>query len=51
MIDLSWELFDHAINVNGKLLYGGDFGDEPNDGNFCVDGLLTPYRELKSNTL
>lgn len=46
-----WELFDHAINVNGKLLYGGDFGDEPNDGNFCVDGLLTPYRELKSNTL
>jgi beta-galactosidase/beta-glucuronidase len=30
--------------------YGGDFGDEPNDGNFCADGLLgsdrTPHPAL-----
>ena len=46
-----WEFNDHAINVNGHLLYGGDFGDVPNDGNFCVDGLVTPYREIKTNVL
>ena len=25
--------------------YGGDFGDMPNDGNFCLDGLVTGDRE------
>jgi len=25
--------------------YGGDFGDEPNDGNFCINGLVWPNRE------
>lgn len=25
--------------------YGGDFGDEPNDGNFCCNGILTADRE------
>ena len=24
--------------------YGGDFGDRPNDGNFCFNGLLAPDR-------
>jgi beta-galactosidase len=24
--------------------YGGDFGDEPNDGNFCINGLIDPDR-------
>ncbi len=24
--------------------YGGDFGDQPNDGNFCIDGLNFPDR-------
>lgn len=24
--------------------YGGDFGDQPNDGNFVIDGLLFPDR-------
>ncbi len=24
--------------------YGGDFGDEPNDGNFCCNGLVQPDR-------
>jgi beta-galactosidase len=26
------------------LTYGGDFGDKPNDGNFCLDGLNFPDR-------
>jgi len=25
--------------------YGGDFGDAPHDGNFCLDGLVTGNRE------
>lgn len=24
--------------------YGGDFGDKPNDGNFCCNGLIAPDR-------
>ena len=24
--------------------YGGDFGDKPNDGNFCINGLVAPDR-------
>ncbi len=26
--------------------YGGDFGDEPNDGNFCCNGLVLPDRRV-----
>jgi beta-galactosidase/evolved beta-galactosidase subunit alpha len=44
-----WEWLDHGIrkkNSDGKefFAYGGDFGDEPNDGNFVTDGLLFPDR-------
>ena len=34
--------------VNGpivKYLYGGDFGDKPNDGPFCINGLIGPDRK------
>ena len=30
-----------------RWAYGGDFGDEPNDGDFCVDGLDWPDRRPK----
>lgn len=46
-----WEWCDHAVEVDGKLLYGTDFPERHNDGHFCVDGIVTPYREFKSNTL
>ena len=45
-----WEWCDHSIyngsNKDGKSIYayGGDFGEYPNDGNFCVDGLVYPDR-------
>ncbi|MCQ2479656.1 MAG: DUF4981 domain-containing protein, partial [Clostridia bacterium] len=44
-----WEFTDHSVAVpdeNGKpqYYYGGDFNDFPNDGNFCVDGLVYPDR-------
>lgn len=44
-----WEWADHGVFAtakNGKptYLYGGDFNDEPNNGNFCMDGLVFPDR-------
>ena len=46
-----WEWNDHAIYKDGKYLYGGDFGEDTHDNNFCVDGLVTPDRKLKSGVL
>ncbi|MDY2826534.1 MAG: glycoside hydrolase family 2 TIM barrel-domain containing protein [Eubacteriales bacterium] len=45
-----WEMLDHSLATNDdpddpRFVYGGDFGDTPNDGNFCVDGLVSPNRE------
>lgn len=44
-----WEFTDHSVAVLGenkqiRYTYGGDFGDSPNDGEFCVDGLVYPDR-------
>jgi len=34
----------HQAPENADFLYGGDFGDQPNDGNFCINGLIDPDR-------
>ena len=44
-----WEWLDHGIRTttpDGRAYfgYGGDFGDQPHDGNFVCDGLLFPDR-------
>ncbi|AUS98598.1 glycoside hydrolase family 2 [Clostridium thermosuccinogenes] len=44
-----WEWTDHAVKTKTPdgieyYAYGGDFGDKPNDGNFCMDGLVYPDR-------
>ena len=44
-----WEWVDHGMlcvdeDGNEYYAYGGDFGDEPNDSNFCVDALNYPDR-------
>ncbi|RYX80801.1 DUF4981 domain-containing protein [bacterium] len=53
-----WEWVDHGIRVGANAgnhpevnaeggphwLYGGDFGDKPNDLNFVCDGLVWPDR-------
>lgn len=43
-----WEWYDHGIEQRRAgqrtYYYGGDFGDTPNNGNFCIDGLLRPDR-------
>lgn len=53
-----WEWADHGIfkatddepREDGSRpwfwAYGGDFDDEPNDGNFCMDGLVFPDRSI-----
>ncbi|MFD0829737.1 beta-galactosidase subunit alpha [Neobacillus sp. M.A.Huq-85] len=42
-----WEWFDHGIEATSEsgevyYRYGGDFGDDPTNGNFCIDGLIMP---------
>jgi len=44
-----WEWVDHSVRMHTPegeewFAYGGDFGDQPNDGDFCVDGLTWPDR-------
>jgi beta-galactosidase len=41
-----WEWSDHGIwNAEKKRYnYGGDYGEQPHDGNFCADGLVHPDR-------
>jgi len=44
-----WEWLDHGLRFAGgsrlgAYAYGGDFGDDPNDGNYVIDGLLFPDR-------
>ena len=47
-----WEFWDHGLvqrlpDGTTRWTYGGDWGDVPNDGNFCLDGLVFPDRSPK----
>lgn len=47
-----WDWVDQGLNrklKDGRTVwsYGGDFGDEPNDGAFCLNGLVYPDRTVK----
>ncbi len=47
-----WEWWDHGLmqrlpDGRRRWAYGGDFGDVPNDGNFCIDGMVWPDRRPK----
>ena len=51
-----WEWKDHGIKTCTQdgteyYAYGGDFGDKPNDGNFCIDGLVYPDRRPHTGLL
>lgn len=51
-----WEWFDHGIHTvaeNGEVYYryGGDFGDDPSNINFCIDGLIMPDRTVSPGLL
>jgi len=45
-----WDFADQALYKKDKegkeyLAYGGEFGEEPHDGIFCADGLVTADRK------
>jgi beta-galactosidase len=47
-----WEWWDHGLvqsrpDGSQRIAYGGDFGDHPNDVNFCIDGVVWPDRTPK----
>ncbi len=45
-----WDWVDQGLLVRDAdanqqyFAYGGDFGDKPNDGPFCINGLIAPDR-------
>ncbi len=51
-----WDWVDQGIlkkTEDGREYwgYGGDFGDEPNDKNFCINGLVLPDRSITPKLL
>ena len=45
-----WDWVDQGIRVKDDagreyFAYGGDFGDTPNDKNFCINGIVSPDRD------
>ena len=47
-----WEWADHPfVRKDGPCLYGGDFDELTDDGNFCCDGLVFADRSLKAGSL
>ncbi len=50
-----WDFKDQGLltkSSTGKeyWAYGGDFGDSPNDGNFCINGLVRPDWSLTAKS-
>lgn len=51
-----WDWIDQGIQMptpDGKGYYmavGGDFGDKPNDGNFCTNGVIFADRTLSAKS-
>ena len=46
-----WDWVDQGLRKKNEagqyfFAYGGDFGDEPNDANFCLNGLVYPDRRI-----
>ena len=44
-----WDWVDQGLRKTDEdgveyFAYGGDFGDEENDGNFCINGMINPDR-------
>lgn len=51
-----WEWVDHGMKTQTAegihyFAYGGDFGEKLHDGNFCIDGLVTPDRKPHTGLL
>ncbi len=50
-----WDWVDQGMNMQGQpsnhFYYGGDFGDKPNDHDFCMNGLVTSDRQITPKLL
>lgn len=50
-----WDWVDQGLNKIGepkdRYYYGGDFGDQPNDGDFSLNGLTTPDRRVTAKLI
>ena len=50
-----WKYTDRIDPKTGKreryLAYGGDFDDQPNDGPFCLNGVVDPLRNVSPKLL
>jgi beta-galactosidase len=48
-----WDFVDQGLRHDGTQYfdYGGDWGDSPNDGNFCANGEVLADRTLKPEIL
>ena len=48
-----WDWIDQAIwkEPEHVLAYGGDFDEEPNDGPFCVNGVIGPFRKVSAKLI
>lgn len=50
-----WDWVDQGIIRPGgpenEFYYGGDFGDTPNDLDFCINGLTTPDRRVTAKLI
>ena len=50
-----WDWADQAIHkpgaLDGRLYFGGSFGDMPNDNDFCCNGLVTADRKVTAKLL
>ena len=50
-----WDFKDQGLLTKSSTgqeywAYGGDFGDSPNDGNFCINGLVRPDHSLTAKS-
>src|SRR5574344_208351 len=50
-----WDFKDQGLLTKSSTgqdywAYGGDFGDNPNDGNFCINGLVHPDWSLTAKS-
>ncbi|MCD7752184.1 MAG: DUF4981 domain-containing protein [Lachnospiraceae bacterium] len=52
-----WEWADHGLCTGytkehgPTYAYGGDFGEDIHDGNFCIDAMVGPKREVNPSSL
>ena len=46
-----WDFKDQGLFDGKDFLYGGDFGDKPNDRNFCCNGVVLADNSLTAKSI